>query len=345
MTCEPAIKKKYSVQHPEIDNVLFNSNFRYKRIILSVALAAIVLMLMFGALPNINLFWRELQNSGHSLLFIIITLLILLLLQDTSKIFRLDPFTLYVTACFISLLIGIVIELVQLSTHSDASKMDIVRDLAGIIVGLGLYASFDPELPTSNLKSNKKMRTGIIILSFCVFTASMLPLTFLSAAYVQREAVFPVIVDLTANWTQPFLRLKNAVINSPKNNEIGVDIKDQLTRIEFKPGAYPGVSIIEISPDWSGYKTFTITIYSEFIQPFNLTLRIHDDQHNYAYTDRFNTKLTVSNGINHFRIPLEAIMKAPLSRKMNMMRIREIILFSAQPLEKLHFDVSTMRLE
>ena len=325
--------------------MLFNLNFRYKTIALLAALIIIILILIFGALPDINLFWNEVQNSGHTFLFIPITLLTLLLLQDTATFFKKKSFTLYITTFFISLLIGIAIELLQLITHGDASKIDVIRDIAGIIVGLSLYASMDTIHQTYHLKSEKKKITGIIMLSFCVFTASMLPLAFLSAAYVQRAAAFPIIADLTANWIQPFLRLKNATINLPENNEIKTNLNDHLARIDFKPGIYPGISIIETSPDWSAYKTLTIMIYSELIQPFNLTLRIHDDQHNYAYTDRFNTKLTVHNGMNHYRIPLEEIMKAPVNREMNMMRIREIILFSAQPVVKLHFYVSTMRLE
>ncbi|MES0326844.1 MAG: VanZ family protein [Gammaproteobacteria bacterium] len=333
------------MQHPEIDNVLFNSNFRYKRIILSVALAAIVLMLMFAALPDINLFWREMQNSGHTLLFIPIVLLILLLLRDTTEFFWRKTFKLYIATFSISLLIGIAIELIQLLTHGDASTMDVVRDLAGIIVGLGLYATTDPELQTHKLKPGKWIRAGIVMLSFCVLTASMSPLVFLSAAYVQRETAFPVVVDLTANWTRPFLQLKNAVITFQEYEEVRADGEGQLTRVDLKPGIYPGVSIIEPSPDWSAYKALTIVIYSKLIQPFDLVLRIHDEHHNDDYSDRYNTKLTVNKGSNYFRIPLDDIKNSPSNREMNMMRIKELILVSAKPFEGLHFYVGKMRLE
>ncbi len=328
-----------------MDYRLLSSNFRYKYISLLVVLVFIILALMFGALPDTSLFWREVQNTGHTILFILIAILILLLLRGTSNFFWQKSFKLYITAFFISLLIGIVIELVQSITHSDASKMDIVRDLAGIIVGLGMYASTDSDLPSYSLKSGKWTKIGIVTLSFFVFTASMLPLTFLSTAYMQRKAAFPVVVDLTANWTLPFLQLRNAIINLPESNKTKIDGEDPLTRVDFKRGIYPGVSIIETYPDWSAYKAFTIIIYSKLIQPFELVLRIHDDQHNHNYTDRFNTKLTINKGTNYFHILLEDIKKAPTSREMDMMKIKEIIIFSAQPVERLHFYMGSIRLE
>lgn len=328
-----------------IDNMLPGSNFRYKDITLLISLTVIALILTFGALPDTNLLWRELQNSGHTFLFILVAILILLLLRDASKVFWRTPFKLYTATFSISLLIAVTIELMQLITHGDANKMDIVRDLAGIVVGLGLYASIDPELQTYGAKTGKRMRIGVVTLSFFVFTVSMFPLSFLSASYVQRGNAFPVVVDLTMNWMQPFLRLKNASIILSEGKKTKIDDEVLFTRVEFKHGNYPGISIIETFPDWSAYKALTITVYSKLSQPFNLVLRIHDDQHNYAYSDRFNTTLTINNGTNHFNILLEDIKKAPASREMNMMRIKEITLFSAQPVEILYFYLGKMRLK
>ncbi|MDH5611238.1 MAG: hypothetical protein OEY66_02120 [Gammaproteobacteria bacterium] len=306
----------------------------------------IVFVLLFGKLPDSNLFWRELQNSGHTLLFIPIAVFILLLLQDASKVFWQNPFKLYMAACLISLLIGIIIELIQLIMSRDASLIDVVRDLTGIIVGLGLRASVDPELLTYRMKAGKKMATRIVMLSFFVFAVSMSPLALISASYLQREIAFPVIVDLTANWMQPFLRLNNAVIDLPESSEeIRIDKEGQLTRVEFKRGIYPGVSIIETFPDWSAYRVLTIIVYSKLMQPFELILRIHDDQHNDDYSDRFNSELAINEGVNYFHILLEDIEKAPLNREMNMTQIKGVTLFSALPADGLQFYVGAMRLE
>jgi len=327
-------------------DVMFRSDFHYKKnITLLVVLFAIVLVLMFGSLPDNNLFWRELQNSGHTFLFVPVVILVLSLLRDTNKLFWQKPYKLYMAACFISLLVGVVIELIQSLTYGDASETDIVRDLAGIIVGLGLYASTDPELQTSGVKSGKRIRVGIVMLSLCVFAASMFQLAFLSVAYMQRTSAFPVVVDLMADWTKPFLRLKHASIRLPESGEIGIDGEGQLARVDFKSGIYPGISIIETSPDWTAYGVLTIEVYSKLMQSFELVLKIQDDQHNFAYSDRFNTTLTINKGLNHFGIQLEDIKQAPAGREMNMTRMKEITLFSVRPIKGLTFYVGDIRLE
>lgn len=328
-----------------VSTVLFGSNLRYRFIALFVVLVGAVLVLVFGALPDTNLFWRELQNSGHTLLFIPIAIVILLLLRSLAKRFYQKPYKLYMVACCVSLIIGVMIELIQLMIHGDASAMDVVRDLAGVIVGFGLYARTDFELRSYDLKSGTRMRAGIVVLSFFVFIASMFPLAFLSATYVQRETAFPVVVDLSANWMRPFLQLQNAVINSPKSEEFKMEGEDQLTRVDFKSGLFPGVSIIEVSPDWLAYVTLTVIVYSKLDQSFDLVLRVHDDQHSYTYDDRFNVVLTVNSGANHFRVLLEDIKNAPVGRKMNLMQMKEITLFSSRPVEGLYFYMSDIRLE
>jgi len=327
------------------NNVLPSSNFRYNRITLLAVLAVMVLTLMFSALPDINLFWRELQNTGHTLFFIPVVILVLMLLRDTTIFFGCRPIKLYMAACTISLLVGTAIELIQLIIDRDANPMDIMRDLAGILTGLGLYASTDPELQKHPLMPEKWLRAIIVTLSFGVFSASMLPLALLSTAYAQRQAAFPLVVDLTASWMRPFLQLKNAVIHEPDSGEISIDEKNRLTRIDLKKGSYPGLSVIEPFPDWSAYKTLTIIAYSKLVQPIDLTLRIHDEHHNYAYTDRFNIQITLTEGTNYFQIPLEDIKRAPVNRQMNMARIKNITFFSANPAEGMYFYVGQMRLE
>lgn len=328
-----------------INTVPFSFNFRYKYVTLLSALIAAVLTLVFAELPDTRLFWQELQNSAHTVVFALITLLILMLLRATPHFFLRTPFKLYITAGAISLLLATLTELIQLFTARDASQMDFARDLAGTLFGLGLYATIDSRLQTHRLMSAKKIKAGIVVLSVFLFTASMLPLAFLSAAYLQREAEFPIVADLSANWTRPFLRLNNAVISTDEISEVQVEAEIRLTRVTFKRGIYPGFSIIETPSDWSAYSSFTLALYSEQDQPFELVLRVHDAQHNYSYTDRFNTVLTINKGINYFHIPLEAIKKAPANRQMDMEKIKALTLFSAQLAEGLSFYSGAMRLE
>ncbi len=328
-----------------IANPHFSSTFSYRDITALSVLLIMLLLLFFGELPGNSLFWRELQNSAHTPVFALIAAITISILQTRSIFLARKPFKLYITAFAISLLTGVGIELLQLLMHREASVVDIMRDLAGIIVGLGLYASVDPEFRRYSLMSGKRLRTGVVMLCCCVFIASMLPLAYLSAAYMQRKAAFPVVFELSSNWIRPFLRLNNATIKPPEDNEIRVDGENRLSRIDLKRGAYPGISIIETAPDWSAYKTLKIVVHSKLTQPFELVLRIHDNKHDYTYDDRFNKAMTINKGSNYFYIPLEDIKNSPANREMNMTQIREMTIFSTQSFDELYFYLGAARLE
>lgn len=318
----------------------------YKQFGLLTALVVIVLVVLFGELPGNSLFWRAVQNSGHTFLFAVAAVLVLLLLQDATELFRRSPLKLYVVAGLTSLLIGVLTELVQLLIDSDASTMDVMRDLAGIIAGLGIYAGADPYLQPYWLKSRKRKRIGIVVFSFCIFTVSLFSLISLSVAYMQRESAFPVVVDLKAKWSDAFIQTKHASVKIEVDKKSGADGKvKRVVRVELNRAIYPGVSMIEPYPDWSSFEILTLDIYSEQPRAFDLVLRIHDELHDQAYSDRFNRRLTVEVGENHFRIPLYDIKYAPASREMDMTKVSELILFAEKPDYPLSFYLGVISLE
>jgi hypothetical protein len=317
-----------------------------KQIGLWAALIAIVLTVLFGELPDNSLFWQEVQNSGHTFLFAVIAVLILLLLQNSAVGLRREHLKLYMLAGLTSLLVGVLTELVQLAIGSDSSAMDIMRDLAGIVAGLGLFASVDKTLEPHWLKSRQIIKTGIVVVSICALAAGLFPLAHLSAAYVQRKEAFPVIVDLKAERPVPFIQVKNAIVKAGVDQQVStvVNLKN-LTLVQFSPGLYPGVSIVEPYPDWSSFEMLLLEIYSEQAETFDLVVRVHDEKHNHVYSDRFNKKLVVKAGENHFQIPLHDIEHAPIDREMDMTQISELILFAEQPVDPISFYMGVIRLE
>jgi glycopeptide antibiotics resistance protein len=327
-----------------LENTLAILSAHNKTIGLLIVLAAIFLLVLFGELPDNSLFWQEMQNSGHTLLFAIVAVLILQLLRDTTYFSRQTPAKLYVVAGIASLLTGLLIEIMQLMLHSDASKMDVLRDLAGIIAGLGLYAVIDPYLQPNSLKLGK--RIGIVILSLCVFVTSLFSLARISVAYAQRGEAFPLVVDLTANWSEVFIRTKHATVKIGGDQKLETTDKlRNLVHVHFERARYPGLSMIELYPDWSLFNTLTLDIYSQLPRTFSLVLRIHDQQHDMAYSDRFNRRLTVMAGENHFRIPLHDIKDAPADREMDMTRVNGLMLFAAKSDTPLNFYLGAIGLE
>ena len=57
-------------------------------------------------------------------------------------------------------------------------------------------------------------------------------------------------------------------------------------------------------------------------------LRIDDQQHNQAYSDRFNRSLTLMPGRNRIKIPLSRVVQAPAGRDMDIKHIAGLALFA-----------------
>jgi len=288
-----------------------------------------IFAVLFGQLPGDSLLWRELQNTGHTPLFGVIALATLGILRNVHPVAGNRPLVGYSMAGIASLAVAFLSEFGQLLTYRDPSVSDMIRDLAGVTVGLGIAAGFDPRMKSFWHKQRHGSRAATIVLSGCLLAVSLFPLAHLATAYGQRNGAFPVVIDFKAHWSKPFLQLKHATLTRDIAPATWTPVSEQrLARLVINRARYPGVSMVEPYPDWSGFETLTLVIYSPLSQSFDLVLRIHDKLHNQAYADRFNQKLTVTPGENRFRIPLPAIRNAPVGRDMDMTRITDVTLFA-----------------
>ena len=309
-------------------------------------LLVMVLGVLFGQLPGDTLLWGELQNTAHIPLFGLVAIATLCVLRELVPLLRDRPLVGYLLAGVASFTIGLLTEIAQLLTHRDASISDAMRDLAGTVVGLGLYASFDPRMQLFWRRQRRGLRAVTIVLSCVVFAVSLFPLVRLAAAYLQRSAAFPVIVDFRTSWSRAFLQCKSAVLAKVAAAESQVSVPDYLTtRLDLDPVPYSGVYVTEPYPDWHSFAYLTFDVYSPQRQPLWLVLRIHDALHNQAYSDRFNRRLEIRPGNNRFRIPLPAVEAAPAKREMDMSRIRGLGLFSTDLTRPTSFYLGTLRLE
>jgi len=301
------------------------------------AVAFFIPAMLFMRLPDDSMLWREFQNAGHTPLFGFIALATLYMLRTYIPTVRDRPLYGYLMSAAVSLGIGVMSEYGQLLTDRDPSSYDVMRDLIGIVAGLGVYAGVDPQMKPlwSNLR--RGLRSATVILSCFLFAASLFPLVRLATASIQRNEAFPVIIDFEAGWSKPFLQLQHAALRSVTEN--------QLSQLVLKPARYPGMSMVEPCPDWSAFERLTFVIHSTQSHPFQLVLRIHDKLHNQEHADRFNRTLMIMHGENRFRIPLAEIRNAPAGRELDMTRITGLTLFAVDTVQPVDFYIGPFRLE
>lgn len=286
---------------------------------------------MFVQLPGDNLLWREFQNAGHTFLFGAIAIAVLHVLYGVYPAVNRRPVLLYSMATLVSFIVASITESGQLLTQRDASLPDLARDMIGIITCLGLYSCIDPVAVSFWDKGQSILRTGVIVLCLLMLVASLLPFLRVSVAYSQRNEAYPRIIDFNADWSRHFIKLNHANLSQTTAPAgLGSGTNDKIARLTLNPAQYPGVTIIELYSDWSTFKTLVLDIFSTEPAAFELVLRVHDKKHNQEYSDRFNQRLLVVPGRNHFSIPLVAIQHAPKGREMDMQKIDGIILFAKE---------------
>jgi len=311
------------------------------------AFTAIVLALSFMRLPGHTLLWRELQNTGHTLLFGILTLLAWCSYGAIMPAARRRPLRGYLAAGVACLLTGIAVEFLQLSSGGDAEALDVMRDLAGILIALGICALLDPRLPrTGYAIRGSASRTGLLALTASLCIASSYPLASLVLAYHEREQAFPVIIDLTAHWARAFLKHRQATLARVSDPSICMaPSSDRLVSVQLEPAHYTGISMLEPRPDWTGYEHLVVEIFSARPDPLELTLRIHDGRHDQSYADRFSRVLRITQGQNRVRVPLAQVRNAPAHRQMDMSDIAGVMLFAVDPKRPVKFCMGVLRLE
>jgi hypothetical protein len=303
------------------------ANYKLLLIFFIVLISAVT----FLSLPGDTRLAGELQNTGHTFAFGIAALISLKLLRSANQRKIHSVFFQYITVFVLCLIAGILVELLQLLTYGDADIYDVVRDAAGIVAFLAFYFCYDTSVTAKSENNVTALRMLAIGVGVTVIMAALLPLAWVSNAYYQRYHAFPVLLDFESGWFKYFIITCDselAVVAAPEEwaNESGKSV----AMVTLHQAQNRVLDFEEPQPDWTGYSYLNIKIYSMNPDPFRLTIRVHDKQHNQRYRDRYNHGININKGENSVRIPLEVVQSAPSGRKMNMMEIAGIILFAAQ---------------
>ncbi len=295
---------------------------------------AVIAVLLFAPLPATNLWWREAINSGHTLLFVFLSFIIHS--QISARMRLSNNFVIYLFVLIIGMLLGVAIEILQSIGQREASLNDVYGNFFGIMTGLCLILLFN----TKNTPYQKFSSALIVVVAIGFLWSGLNPLLRLSWHYIERHNAFPVIVDFDASWSTSFVRYNNAsMINMLVSGQQGHHL------VRLNSGDYPGISVIEPEPDWSGYRNLHLTIHSMSEYAHYMILRVHDDKHNQDHLDRFNKKLLIKPGLNSFSISLAQIQYGAVDRELDLKNIAGLILFTSKLKDPLQIAVADIELK
>ena len=259
--------------------------------------------------------FKHFWDIGHIVYFVLLTGL----LTRWRFVARMPLAVQWAIILVITLLLGVLIEVLQHGTARTPDSGDVLRDLIGSLMAL-VFGSPGPELRPVSLRYSLRVAVLMLLLG------QLWPVTksLIDEAIERRQ--FPVLSDFETpfeidRWTG------NAVLSVQSMPSIS---RGKLLKLALTTDQYSGATLNYFDGDWTSFTTLSISLYNPDVKPLRITCRINDLQHadgNEEYDDRFNRSFLLTQGWNNIEIDLDEVEESPASRHMDMGRIRELQLF------------------
>jgi VanZ family protein len=298
-----------------------------------LTLIIVTAVLLGTNLPGKYQLIYALQDSGHYLIFALLSLTALWPYRKNKE----SPIWQVMLSC---LIFGLSIEAVQHLIGRDPSLYDALMDLLGITAGTILYSGI--------IRRSLSPHLSIVILLALTLTAFSLPIYWFTV-YQVRAAQFPRLIDPGNFFSRALIEGSNGGevrhIEVPKDWLMPADSDfDSCANVSLLEGRWPGLKVQEPEADWRGYEKLELNIYSEQSIDLPLVLRIHDQNHNRQFDDRYNRRLLVHPGYNTISLPLSEIEQAPKARPMDLSDISEVMIYASHEYAGKGFCLITMGL-
>lgn len=269
---------------------------------------------------------RALWNQGHWLFFAC-------LLFWWQARWKLSHPRQWLLATLAVLVLSAVIEGTQTLVGRQAGWNDVLCNVTGTWLGL-----FWGQPASRRVWLGRLLAAGLVLWQVKVVLAAGL-----GQWHQQRQ--FPVLGNFESRLDLPFWRGRVERVSAPVDEgrysllvALGGD-----TAIR-----YSGVHLKQLVGDWRGYQALALSLYNPADSTLAMTLRINDTQHDRGagdFSDRYNGRLLLEPGWNHYRIDLSTIEQAPEQRDMNLASIERLLLFATDLEQRRWIYLDNLRLE
>jgi hypothetical protein len=283
---------------------------------------AVVLVLHVLPIGGGDRVWGELLDVAHVLGFAVLAFAAARFCLSSRT--RLNVPQSVLAAGVFSILVAVLSELAQIPTGRDANLGDLFRDSAGIVAGVS--AATAVLVPA-------RWRIGPAAVALAALATGLGEPSAPLLARVAAQARFPVLMDFDSALDTPLIQRMSAkveLVPAPP----GWPKPGKVARIEPRGNwRYEGISFFGLPGDWSGYGEVEFLLAAEDDVRLNLTVRVHDRDHDNQYADRFNRTFDVGREPVRVSIPLAEIRDAPSTRKLDLRNIQDFTVFATAPYE------------
>jgi hypothetical protein len=263
------------------------------------------------------------HDFAHAPIFGIVCVALLLLLRDWPASGGLLVRWQYGIAFVMASGLGLATEIAQGFTGRDPSWLDLRSDIVGAAAAASIFAVFDRRV-------SRGLAKGACILGLTTFAMHSIPMIAVAFDYWRRAREFPVLVAGESVGRNGFLSAIDAHIEQrPLPASFAHVPGEGGLYALFGEGSWPSIYLSEPSPDWSDFEVLALDVTNPCDAELQLTVRVHDRQHNYRHDDRFNRVFMLApRERTTLRIPLADIERAPRGRSLDLRQVAGLILFT-----------------
>lgn len=298
----------------------------------AVGIAALLSLPFVIRLPSDRAWLRVCLDGSHGPIFAAVAVIIAVWLQSGAARrghVAWPAWAISVQTLLATVAIGIAVEFLEGLQNRPPSAFDVMTDTAGAAAGLALWLLWTRPRQGGGGARDRDVRWTLVAIALAGITFVAWRPMQAATAYAQRLAQFPVLAQ--------FERARDLYFVTPDGTATGLaDLPapwsqragERALRLEFDAAHPPAVQIVEPSPDWRGYSVVAADLTNRGDTEIRLVFRILDADHDWTHADRFNlpfvvpprTRITV-------RASLAAVESAPATRRMDMARIANVMLF------------------
>ena len=309
-----------------------NSFFRGFSVIVVIALAYASLFFPFRFEID-RFFWNRLLDAGHVPLFVVLSLVLYYALEGTARNKRI------IGTAIVATFVAVSTELVQPLLDRSMSWTDLLNGLLGIALGLiGLVVWSNPRRKVF-IVAHSMLTAGIIIFALIPAWRSYRGISY-------RDSQFPVLGRFEDSRELELWRGNGWGASPPTALSLSREYKKEgLRSLKIIPrGSWPGTHFSAGEMDWSGFNDFIFDVYNPRGERIFI-IRIDDDGDTSSYRLRFNREVTLGTGWHEVRVPIIEIEHGPADRKLNISKIRDVLIFLAKRDNEATFYLDNVRLE